>query len=361
MLYRDRTGPAASVDMPEEVDTRLGDYHDLGIVPARRNSRWPLWLFTAQFIVFVVALLLCKPAKEIGVQVAVAALSVAVVVVSRQGCYLACELYWLPVKSAGNVWKILGQCSNLPYSTLTVFGACIIMSFLSVIENLSLLWDIIATAGYVHFLVALINMLCVWTRTRHGWAMATSNGRVSGDDMALYLFYTYHKRVSRTLRERMIQYERDNDVRLAVRKMIILMPMSCYIEPVLGCSGDEDIEVANQMEDLVISRGGTQARSYNNTVYKIRNGDDSPYYVVAEGATPLLTLNEMRECGELTAEQQQEEVINFCDKLHKLVHANAACRSSLLLVPYRDTSQGGTPVPVSSIVRNAIRKELGLA
>lgn len=84
------------------------------------------------------------------------------------------------------------------------------------------------------------------------------------------------------------------------------------------------------------------------------------YYVVAEGATPLLTLNDMRECGELTAEQLQEQIINFLDKIHELVYANAACRSSILLLPYRDTTQDGTPVPVSSVLRNAIRKELGL-
>lgn len=360
--------------MAVEVDARLVHCHDLGIVPARRNSRWPLWLFTALSIGFVGMLLLCKPAKEIGVQVAVGALSVAVVVVVRQGCYLACELYWLPVKSAKNLSKVLGQCSKLPYSTIIVFGACIIMSFLSVIENLSLLWDVISTAWHVHFVVAVINMLCVWEPSemevryhRHSWGLIHTGVNLALTYGQNYLYVLVdpssrlHRRKLWSLRERMLQYEQDNEVRLAVRKLFILMPMSCYIEPVLGSSGDEDIEVANPMDDLVLSRGGTQARTYNNTVYKIRNGDDRPYYVVAEGATPLLTLNEMRECGELTAEQLQEQIINFLEKIHELVYANAACRSSILLLPYRDTMEDGTPVPVSSVLRNAIRKELGLA
>ncbi|XP_077538807.1 stimulator of interferon genes protein homolog isoform X3 [Haemaphysalis longicornis] len=287
---------------------------------------------------------------------------------------MACELYWLPVKSVGSASKMLKQCSKLPYSTLTVFGACIIMSFLIVIENLSLLWDIISTAGYVHFLVALINTLCVWEPSemefryhRHSWGLIHAGGNLAQTYVQNYLYMLVdpcsrlHSRKLCSLRERMVQYEQDNGVRLAVRKLLILMPMSCYIEPVLGSGGDEDIEVANPMDDLVLSRGGTQARTYNNTVYKIRNGDDRPYYVVAEGANPLLTLNDMRECGELTAEQLQEQMINFFDKMHELVHANAACRSSILLVPYRDTTQDGTPIPVSSVVRNAIRKELGLA
>lgn len=58
------------------------------------------------------------------------------------------------------------------------------------------------------------------------------------------------------------------------------------------------------------------------------------FYCVAEGASPLLTLNDMRECGELTAEQQQVQMRNFVDKLRELVSGNAACRSRILLVQY---------------------------
>ncbi|KAL1437724.1 hypothetical protein MTO96_048677 [Rhipicephalus appendiculatus] len=199
----------------------------------------------------------------------------------------------------------------------------------------------------------------VQRRTQFGWTLATtSSGPAPG--LAYSVFFTYYRPLCLTLQERMTQYEQDNDVVLAVKKLIVLMPRSCYIEPELGVGGDEDIEVANHMDELKISRAGTRERKYTNTVYKIRNGDDSPYYCVAEGASPLLTLNDMRECGELTVEQERAQMSKFCDKLRDLVNTNAACRSRILLVEYDDMSEDGRPVPVSSILRNVIRKELGL-
>uniref|UniRef100_G3MMF1 STING ligand-binding domain-containing protein n=1 Tax=Amblyomma maculatum TaxID=34609 RepID=G3MMF1_AMBMU len=286
---------------------------------------------------------------------------VLAVVAIRQCCYLLCELQRLPAISAQEVWKAAVQCCQLPLTTWLVFLVCLLLSLLTVLEDSGHIWETINRDGYVHFLVALVTVLCLWNRTVLGWAMAvTSNSPVVGDGMACSVFCGYYRPLSQTLRERMAQYEQDNDVVLAVKKLIILMPTSCYIEPELGVGGDEDIEVANRMDNLVISRAGNKERIFTNTVYKIRNGDDSPYYCVAEGATPLLTLNDMRECGELTAQQQQEQMNNFCDKIRELVEANTACRSRFLLVQYNDVREDGTPVPVSSVLRNVIRKELRL-
>ncbi|XP_077540578.1 stimulator of interferon genes protein-like isoform X2 [Haemaphysalis longicornis] len=329
--------------------------------PARRNSRRPFEVFAAVVTIFIAMLSCLKPSKEIGVQVFLTAASVLAAVMVRQCCYLVCELHRLRVKSASNAWHVLVQCAKLPFSAWLVFGLCFVCSFLSVKDDIPFLRHTFASVGYVHFLVALVTMLCVWNRTYLGWATATRSGPMPGVGMAYSSFCTYYRPLRHTLRDRMIQYEQDNEVKLAVHKLVILMPASCYIEPELGSGGDDDIEVANPMDDLVVSRAGTRKRSYTNTVYKIRNGSgESPYYVVAEGATPLLTLNDMRECGELTSEQQREQMTNFCDKIRELMEANAACRSRFLLLQYQDTNEDGSPVPVSSVLRNAIRKELGL-
>ncbi|XP_077540576.1 stimulator of interferon genes protein-like isoform X1 [Haemaphysalis longicornis] len=342
--------------------------------PARRNSRRPFEVFAAVVTIFIAMLSCLKPSKEIGVQVFLTAASVLAAVMVRQCCYLVCELHRLRVKSASNAWHVLVQCAKLPFSAWLVFGLCFVCSFLSVKDDIPFLRHTFASVGYVHFLVALVTMLCVWEapemellyhRSRWGptqvgenlaWAFALSYLHVLVDPCS-----RLHDRSLCSLRDRMIQYEQDNEVKLAVHKLVILMPASCYIEPELGSGGDDDIEVANPMDDLVVSRAGTRKRSYTNTVYKIRNGSgESPYYVVAEGATPLLTLNDMRECGELTSEQQREQMTNFCDKIRELMEANAACRSRFLLLQYQDTNEDGSPVPVSSVLRNAIRKELGL-
>ncbi|XP_077489027.1 transmembrane protein sting isoform X2 [Amblyomma americanum] len=332
------------------------------VVRSRRKSSLPHVLFATFVGLVLVVLIRIKPPREIGVQVAVIAMAVLMAVVIRQCCYWLCELQRLPVMSAREVWKAAVECSQLPISTWLVFLICLLLSLLTVLEDADHIWETISRDGHMHFLVALVTVLCLWNRTVLGWAMATtSNGPMPGDGMACSVFCGYYRPLSQTLRERMAQYEQDNDVVLAVKKLIILMPTSCYIEPELGVGGDEDIEVANRMDNLVISRAGNKERIFTNTVYKIRNDDNSPYYCVAEGATPLLTLNDMRECGELTAQQQQEQMNNFCDKIRELVEANTACRSRFLLVQYNDVREDGTPVPVSSVLRNVIRKELGVA
>uniref|UniRef100_A0A131YDG1 Transmembrane protein 173 n=1 Tax=Rhipicephalus appendiculatus TaxID=34631 RepID=A0A131YDG1_RHIAP len=329
---------------------------DAGMGPARPHA-----FFVSLVIIFALVLIFTKPSKEIGVQVAATAMTVLLVMAGRQCCYLLCELQRLRVKSASGILNAAVECFRLPRTSWLVIVTCFVLSFLTVHEHPNELLDTLKRQGHVHFLVAFVTMLCVWRRTQFGWTLATtSSGPAPGDGLAYSVFFTYYRPLSLTLQERMTQYEQDNDVVLAVKKLIVLMPRSCYIEPELGVGGDEDIEVANHMDELKISRAGTRERKYTNTVYKIRNGDDRPYYCVAEGTSQLLTLNDMRECGELTVEQERAQMSKFCDKLRDLVNTNAACRSRILLVEYDDMSEDGRPVPVSSILRNVIRKELGL-
>lgn len=342
--------------------------HDTGMGPAR-----PQALFVGLFIIFVLVHACTKSPKEIGVQVAATAMTVLMVMSGREACYLLCEVQRLRVKSASGVLKAAVGCFKLPKTTWLVILTCFVLSFLTVYEHPSELWDTLMRQGHVHFLVAFVTMLCVWepSQMEQQYEFGHLGSLHVGENLAWAFAFNYltvitdpcsrvHDRSLCSLSERMTQYEQDNDVVLAIKKLIILMPQSCYIEPELGVGGDEDIEVANHMDELKISRAGTRERKYVNTVYKIRNGDDSPFYCVAEGASPLLTLNDMRECGELTAEQERAQMRKFCDKLRDLVNANAACRSRILLVEYDDVSEDGRPVPVSSILRNIIRKELGL-
>uniref|UniRef100_A0A224Z437 Transmembrane protein 173 n=1 Tax=Rhipicephalus zambeziensis TaxID=60191 RepID=A0A224Z437_9ACAR len=341
---------------------------DAGMGPARPHA-----FFVCLVIIFALVLIFTKPPKEIGVQVAVTAMTVLLVMAGRQCCYLLCELQRLRVKSTSGILNAAVECFRLPRTSWLVIVTCFVLSFLTVHEHPNELWDTLKRQGHVHFLVAFVTMLCVWepSQMEQQYELGHLGSLHVGENLAWAYAFNYltvltdpcsrvHDRSLCSLQERMTQYEQDNDVVLAVKKLIVLMPRSCYIEPELGVGGDEDIEVANHMDELKISRAGTRERKYTNTVYKIRNGDDSPYYCVAEGASPLLTLNDMRECGELTVEQERAQMSKFCDKLRDLVNTNAACRSRILLVEYDDMSEDGRPVPVSSILRNVIRKELGL-
>ncbi|CAN8017226.1 unnamed protein product [Ixodes persulcatus] len=162
------------------------------------------------------------------------------------------------------------------------------------------------------------------------------------------------------LRERIGKYEDDHGVKLAVKKLFILLPSSCYIDPLLGSGQDEDLEPTTSIEDVNIPRAGTKERIFTNTVYKIRNGDGEPYYCLAEGATPLLTLHDMLVHSELSAEQQREQMLIFYYKLRELLERHQACSANFLLVPYCDKNPDGSTKKVSSVLRDEIRRHLTL-
>ena len=70
------------------------------------------------------------------------------------------------------------------------------------------------------------------------------------------------------------------------------------------------------LESQEIDRAGVKQRTYKNTVYKIRNrdiADARPVYVVAEGATPLKTFNEVIQMNaRMSREYRMFYVIHVC-------------------------------------------------
>uniref|UniRef100_A0A6M2D7I3 Putative transmembrane protein n=1 Tax=Rhipicephalus microplus TaxID=6941 RepID=A0A6M2D7I3_RHIMP len=262
----------------------MADGAAAGMGPARSYA-----FFVSLVIIFMLVLIFTKPSKEIGVQVAATAMIVLLVMAGRQCCYLLCDLHRLQGKSASGILNAAVECFQLPRTTWLVILTCTILSFLTVYEDPNELSATLKRQGHVHFLVAFITMLCVWepSQMEQQYELGHLGSLHVGENLAWAYAFNYltvltdpcsrvHDRSLCSLLERMTQYEQDNDVVLAVKKLIILMPRSCYIEPELGVGGDDDIEVANHMDELKISRAGTRERKYTNTVYKIRNGDDSP-------------------------------------------------------------------------------------
>ncbi|KAM7308510.1 stimulator of interferon genes protein isoform X1 [Ixodes scapularis] len=198
-------------------------------------------------------------------------------------------------------------------------------------------------------LMGLVCQLCTWWASEVQWQHQRERRETAhvGEGMAWSFFFGYIRVLQDpvsagrgrdaepySLRERISKYEDDHGVKLAVKKLFILLPSSCYIDPLLGSGQDEDLEPTTSIEDVNIPRAGTKERIFTNTVYKIRNGDKEPYYCLAEGATPLLTLHDMRVHSELSAEQQREQMFIFYHKLKELLERHQACSANFLLVPY---------------------------
>uniref|UniRef100_A0A6B0V4Y4 Putative stimulator of interferon protein n=1 Tax=Ixodes ricinus TaxID=34613 RepID=A0A6B0V4Y4_IXORI len=207
-------------------------------------------------------------------------------------------------------------------------------------------------------LMGLVCQLCTWWRHRLGLLPVNRGGPMPGEGLAYSAFCTFFRRLPESLRERISKYEDDHGVKLAVKKLFILLPSSCYIDPLLGSGQDEDLEPTTSIEDVNIPRAGTKERIFTNTVYKIRNGDGEPYYCLAEGATPLLTLHDMVVHSELSAEQQWEQMCIFYHKLKELLDRHQACSANFLLVPYCDKNPDGSMKKVSSVLRDEIRRHL---
>ncbi|XP_064457177.1 stimulator of interferon genes protein-like isoform X2 [Ornithodoros turicata] len=178
-----------------------------------------------------------------------------------------------------------------------------------------------------------------------------------GVGLAYTAFFTYYRTVALSLLQRIKAYEEYNGIRIPVKKVFVLMPTSCCVAPELGDGKDDGIEVANSMEEVRAPRAGTRHRTFKNTVYLIKNGDD-PLYCVAEGPTPLLTLYDMKERNVLTESEMVEQMHIFCRKLERLLDSEDSCVGLFRLIIYED--RGNEKVAkVSEILREEILKEMG--
>jgi hypothetical protein len=133
------------------------------------------------------------------------------------------------------------------------------------------------------------------------------------------------------------------------------LPRDCCVYNKLSEESDDGkLEVPEDGAiEYDVARAGT-VLSYHNTVYKIkRDGCDSPLYVLAEYATPLSTLFDMRHTAEasLSEEDRDEQAKLFVRQLEAILEnaSESAVRNNYKLVPY---ARG--LVDVSEILADAV-------
>ncbi|XP_014479373.1 PREDICTED: stimulator of interferon genes protein isoform X2 [Dinoponera quadriceps] len=124
-----------------------------------------------------------------------------------------------------------------------------------------------------------------------------------GTGMAYSYYYGYLRLVlpssgttSKGIVEKIENFEDTHNVSFPIHKLFILIPSSGYIPPNLKEMSDQWMESAKELEEERRNRAGNIRRTYHNNVYKIypggRKSGADPIYVVAEGASPLLTFYE---------------------------------------------------------------------
>ncbi|EFX66211.1 hypothetical protein DAPPUDRAFT_229490 [Daphnia pulex] len=147
---------------------------------------------------------------------------------------------------------------------------------------------------------------------------------------------------SQSIRDRASHFEFEEKIQLASKKMLILIPDSCFCTPsfqdMAPCG---QIERVKTLEDVIISRAGMRGRPYSATVYLIQpEGTTTPVYVMMEMPSILYVLHEMNTFGQknskLSAFERTQQAQAFCRVLGRLLEEDPSCKDMYEIVYFKD-------------------------
>ncbi|XP_076300162.1 transmembrane protein sting isoform X2 [Lasioglossum baleicum] len=186
-----------------------------------------------------------------------------------------------------------------------------------------------------------------------------------GTGMAYSYYYGYLKLVlpstgtaQKGLIEKIENLEDRNNITIAAHKLFILIPSSTYIPPDFKEISYQWMESAVELEEEVRNRAGVKGRRYRNNVYKIYpdgiKSNSTPVYVVAEGATPILTFFEVQKHSHpetnLYKKHRIDIIHKFYQKLKELVDNDLECKDLCEVIYYEDYNDDGTKVNVAKVI-----------
>lgn len=166
------------------------------------------------------------------------------------------------------------------------------------------------------------------------------------------------------LLEKIQNVEDSHNIAVALHKLIILIPMSTYISPDLKETSYQWMESAIHLEEEIRDRAGVKRRTYRNVVYKIypdgRKLNSIPVYVVAEGATPVLTFFEALRCAHnetnIYRKYYKHIIKQFYNKLKELLDNDPECKDLCELIYYDDCDTNGAKVNVAKVILERLDK-----
>ncbi|XP_075168863.1 transmembrane protein sting [Haematobia irritans] len=260
-------------------------------------------------------------------------------------------------------WQIAKRCFSLNIPTIIVvlamvFGALVrfamttnfIFPPLQWFAFVPLYWLLVsANIGYSH--LAYSN----WIRQSHGLDYA--------EGMASNYFHGYLKLTlpSHTghpgLKERIELYEAKENVQFALKRLIILVPNTMFVNSKIE-SRILTKEGVAPLETIVKNRAGV-ARPFKNDVYKFTIPiNNVTYYIAMEGATPMLSFFEAMSFQPSTTWQMQamkrEILLKFYKHLKKLLNEWPPTQDEAELVLYNAYKENGRPQDVGEVLLSHI-------
>nr|CAD7404794.1 unnamed protein product [Timema poppensis] len=159
-----------------------------------------------------------------------------------------------------------------------------------------------------------------------------------------------------------VSHHKLNESLFPVKKLFILIPSSGYIATCLTKMDSKMcLEEATSLDAEKRNVAGVQARSYKNSIYKIRSPDNTELvYLAVEGATPVKTYyNVMRQDpqkGELFKKYQKEISLRFFQTLVDIIKNDKDCCDLCEIVYYKDSDQNGQPMDLSDILKTKLQE-----
>lgn len=274
-----------------------------------------------------------------------------------------------------------GVSHNFALNTASTIASVISVAFFLIISTIIVLgyplnhvWDFHTYVSIVPSMIFSFYLLRITNLTE--WEKSSSldldamKGLDYGTGMAYSFYYGYLRLIlpnegttdSKSIIERIENFEDKHDVTFPVHKLFILIPSSGYIPPNLKEASDQWMESARELEEEKRDRAGTIKRTYHNSAYKIymngRNSGANPVYVVVEGATPLLTFYEVQKHNHpesIAYKQYKNEItMKFYQKLQEILESEPNTRNLCELIYYNDYDAKGARVNVAKVILERI-------
>jgi len=141
--------------------------------------------------------------------------------------------------------------------------------------------------------------------------------------------------------DRATDFECEQKIQLASKKLLVLIPESCFCHPSFQDMASGQIEKTRDLEKVVVSRAGIKGRSYSCTVYRIQpNQRKKAIFVMIEMPSILYTLYEMNTFGQhnskLSTLERRKQAREFYHTLLGLLDNDPSCKDTYELLLCQD-------------------------
>ncbi|XP_059226331.1 stimulator of interferon genes protein homolog isoform X2 [Stomoxys calcitrans] len=260
-------------------------------------------------------------------------------------------------------WIMAKRCFSVNIETIVIVMLVVFAALVRFAMNAKFILPPLGWLCYIPLYWLLIGVNISFSHLSYANWIRQSHGLDYAEGMASNYFHGYLKLTlpSHTghlgLKERIELYEAKEKVEFAVKRLIILVPNTMFVNSRIESRILTKAGVV-PLETIVKNRAGVE-RPFKNDVYKFTvpiNG--TTYYVALEGATPMLSFFEAMTYQPSTTwqmkEMKREILLKFYKHLKKLLKEWPPTEDEAELVLYNAYKSNGQPQDVGEVLLSHI-------